>query len=193
MPNGVPFCNVTAMSTQRLTIAKIAGAASVATIDLFRTWRSARLIEDQEWSPNQWPQQVRLQADEWALRMRQNAHKPPVLFFAEYVDMWSFAPPRVHIGNDQLIQVVADRYEVFCLQLPAATELVSQLRRLRREGQWFEDRLFGKVTIEAMAAWRKLIDMSAIVFLREILGGSIEDHEVEQSLEQPPEWFLRRS
>jgi hypothetical protein len=124
--------------------------------------------------------------------MRQNAHKPPVLFFAGYVDLWSFSPPTVHIGNDALIQMVADRYELFCLRLPVATEIGTYLRRLRRDGQWFEDRLFGKLTIEAMAAWRKMIDKCVIVFLREVLRGSTEDHEVERSLEQMPEWFLGR-
>jgi hypothetical protein len=76
-----------------LTIAKIAGEASNATLDLFRKWRSARLVEvPNEWSSEQWLKHIRRCADEWALNLRQNGQKPPVLFFAEYVDLWSFCP-----------------------------------------------------------------------------------------------------
>jgi hypothetical protein len=180
------------MATQRLTIAKIAGAASGATLDLFRHWRAARLVEDSdsEWSPEQWPEDVRRQADEWALNLRQNGHKPPIVFFAEYVDSWSFCPPMVNIGEDSLIEMFADRYELFCLQLPIDAELGGHLKQLRRKGQWPEDRLFGKLSIDAITAWRKVIDKGVVVFLREVLGASILDEEVEQSLIEVPEWFL---
>jgi len=151
-----------------LTIAKIAGEASNATLDLFRKWRSARLVEvPHEWSSEQWLKHIRRCADEWALNLRQNGHKPPVLFFAEYVDLWSFCPPARQIDNDSLIQIVADRYELFCLPLPVTTELAGYLKQLRSKGQWFEDRLFAKFTIEAIAAWRKMAD-KAVVVLRSL-------------------------
>ena len=178
------------MATQRLTIVKIAGAASGATLDLFRHWRAARLVEDSEWSPQQWPEDVRRQADEWALNLRENGHKPPVVFFAEYVDSWSFCPPMLHIGEDALIQMVADRYELFCLQLPVDAELSRHLKQLRKKGQWPEDRLFGKLSIAVINAWRKVIDAGVVVYLREVLGASTLDEEVEDSLAEVPVWFL---
>ena len=180
------------MATQRLTIAKIAGAASVVTLDLFRDWQSKRLAEDpNEWSSEQWPEQVRRCADEWALNLRQHGHHPPVLFFAEYVDLWSFCPPDRHIGNEALIQIASERYELFCLPLPADADLVRYLRQLRKKGQYHEDRLFGKFTIEAFAAWGRMIDKAVVVFLREVLGGSTEDGEIERSLAVVPEWCGR--
>jgi hypothetical protein len=104
--------------------------------------------------------------------------------------MWSFSPPALHIGRDALTQVDADRYELFCLPLPNDPELTRRLKELRNNGQWFEDRLFGKLTINALDAWTKMVDKAALVFLREVLGGSIDDHEVEQSLSAVPAWFF---
>src|SRR5262249_17402827 len=129
------------MASQRLTIAKIAGAASSAALDLFRRWRSERLVDDpSEWSAEQWPKHVRQHADKWALNLRQNGIKPPILFFAEYVDLWSFCPPDRHVArqvnNDAMIQMVADQYELFCLPLPISQELATYLDDLRANGQW---------------------------------------------------------
>ena len=73
--------------------------------------------------------------------------------------------------------------------MPVTTELDGYLKQLRSKGQWFEDRLFAKFTIEAIAAWRKMADKAVVVFFREIVGGSAADSEVVQSLKGVPGWL----
>jgi len=180
------------VASQVLTIAKIGGDAADATLSWFGKWRDARLVDSpNEWSPEQWPADVRLQADAWAVGLRQHGRHPPVLFFVEYVDLWSFSPPERHIGNDSMIQVVANTYELYCLPLPVDEAISKSLRRLSAKGQWDEDKLFGMLAGAAVSAWNKVVDKAVVVFLRETYRGSVEDWEVKESLLSVPSWLNR--
>ena len=179
-----------AVASQRLTIAKIGGKAAQAASRQFRDWRQARLVENpNEWETEQWPETVRRRADSWADNLRQQGHEPPVVFFAEYVDLWSFCPPFRFLAKHGLIQMMADRHELFCIDLPFSKDLTRQLEQLRTHGQWDEDRFFGMVTLEAASAWNKLVDTAVLIFVRQVVAGSATDEEVSASLETVPDWI----
>lgn len=178
------------MATQRLTIAKIGGQAAEATLDQFRAWALARLVDTaNEWASEQWPPDVRRSADAWADNMREHAHQPPVVFFAEYIDSWSYCPPDRYLRDHGLIQIMADRYELFCAELPLSDSAAADLRRMRTEGQYEEDRFFGTVTLEAASAWGALVDTAVLVFLRHVVGSSVTDDELSDSLKTIPTWM----
>jgi hypothetical protein len=180
------------MAAQRLTIAKIGGKAATATLARFHEWNRHRVTEDlKEWSPDQWPTAIRKEADTWAEELRQHGHQPPVLFFAEFVDLWSFCPPFRWLSESGIIQMVADSYELFCLSLPLSKEADETLRRISVEGQHDEDRWFGKFTLEAASAWEGFADTAVIAFLRRVTGGSATDDEIRASMEMVPEWISR--
>jgi len=178
------------MATQRLTVAKIIGAAATATVERFRRWSAARLVDDiGKWSHEQWPPAIRKQADAWADDLRSHSHEPPVVFFAEYIDAWSMGPPPLN-PDAGLIRVVSDDIELYCLPLPIKKRVRRHLKRLRKKGQFFEDRLFGKITVNAIDVWDRVVDVGAVVFLRKVLGATVLDEEVERSAGVVPAWIV---
>ena len=181
------------MASQRLIIAKIAGAAATYTLELFTRWSGGREgCGSTGWFPRLWPESVREEADDWAASLRENGHKPPVVFFAEYVDLWSYSPPDRYFGEHGLIQVLSNRYELYCIQLPLSASAQTEIHNVRVNGQWSEDRLFGIMIEEAVAAWNELVkdDPAVLVFIRRITAGAAEDHEITASLAGTPPWLL---
>jgi hypothetical protein len=177
------------MASQYLTIAKIGGRSAENTARLFDQWARARLVNiPNEWHSEQWPKDVRQQVDRWVDALREHAHRPPILFFVEYVDLWSFSPPQRYLSDYGLVQIMTDRYEVYCLRLPFAAEAKKELERIRRDGQHDEDRWFGTITLSAAAAWDALVDVAVLIFLRRIVDSSVRDKEVEDSLKIAAPW-----
>ena len=191
------------MATQRITIAKIGGDAGMAVISQFREWSDARTIDDPtEWRPDQWPLSHRREMDAFAIALRANDHKPPVIFFSEYIDLWSMGDlfTRWFPGNDDhsLIQLHSDRYELWCYPLPDDGMLADHLRSLTshkrfRDRDSQEDRWFTLNLLEATLAWHAIVNAGAIVLLREVVGGLVEDSEIEESLTDIPEWITKIS
>ena len=72
------------MATQRVTVAKIAGDAASILIKRFEAWPAYDAISNEE--PTICPE-----VDEFVDRLRANAHRPPVVYFIEWIDMWSMA------------------------------------------------------------------------------------------------------
>lgn len=180
------------MASQRLIIAKIGGRAAEITLGRFRYWASQRTARDpHEWSSEQWPTAIRAEADEWFQRLRQNALAPPVLFYAEYNDYWSFCPPCRFIGegDGDLLCVYANRYEGFCATLPLKDKVVENLERVSSDGQHNEDRIFAWLTLHAARDWAALESGGALVFLREVLRECFDDREVSKSLAAAPDWM----
>ena len=190
------------MATQRITIAKIGGLAASAVIAQFHDWACTRTTDDPtEWGSHQWPPIVRREMETFALALRANGHEPPVVYFNEHVDSWSMGNlfTRWFPANDvrQPIELHADRFELWCYHLPDDGALVDLLQRSRRrkcmrERKPQEDRWFTINLLEAAFAWDWMIDIAAMVVLREALGGSLMDSELEQSLTVVPEWIVKR-
>jgi len=79
------------MATQRITIAKISGVSSKQVFSLFSDWEKTRQADDEdEWSANQWPSSIRESVDRFVEKIKERACTPPITFFSEYVDLWSF-------------------------------------------------------------------------------------------------------
>ncbi|MBN2290792.1 MAG: hypothetical protein JXM70_00110 [Pirellulales bacterium] len=185
------------MASQRITIAKFGGASAAAVVSLFREWTDARKIDDPtEWSSDQWPVDVRHKMDTFALALRSNGHKPPVIFFNEYIDLWSAGYFSRYFPTDdghQLMELYSDRFQLWCYPLPDDSMLKDHLQhstRLKRirERNPQEDRWFVINLLEAVFAWDPIVDTAAIVVLREAFGGLVTDEELEESLKDIPAW-----
>ncbi|HEX2474821.1 MAG TPA: hypothetical protein VHK01_08750 [Lacipirellulaceae bacterium] len=179
------------MASQRLIIVKLGGRAAEFALDRFRYWRSQRTTQDRhEWDSLQWAAEIRSDADAWFESLRQNALLPPVLFYAEYVDLWSYCPPARFIGelDDEMLCIVADRYEGFCTKLPLKPNVLRSLKKTR--SQWPEDQMFSWLTLHGAQEWNGLVEGGSLVFLRQIIRGSVEDHEVVESLRIVPDWMI---
>jgi len=78
------------VARQRITVAKVGGMAAAVAMLRLEEWASARQIDDRdEWSSEQWPASVRRRADAFADRLRSHALSLPVVYFAEWADLWS--------------------------------------------------------------------------------------------------------
>lgn len=177
------------MASQRLTIAKIGGRAADETRRVFLDWNDARISNDpMVYNREHFPSEVRNTADDWAEDLREHGHEPPVIFFLEYIDLWSFSPPVLHLENHGLIEVVGNQYELYFLELPLTEAAAVELVHVRDHGQYNESRFFATVTLHAAEEWSALVDRAVLIFLRNVVAGSVEDKEITASLKIIPEW-----
>lgn len=191
------------MATQRIAIAEIVGAAAGSALDSFRWWLAARLADECEpdcMSPDQWPRSIRRNMQKFAAGVRAHSDKPPIVFFAECIDMWSMGDVYAAAFPEdgaKLLHVMADDVELLCYALPDGGKLQTHLtRRLRRrsirERSPQETRWYLLNLMEACVAWEGLVGNSALVILRQTLGGLVEDYELRASLDTVPGWCRTR-
>jgi hypothetical protein len=107
------------MSTQIITVLKIAGACSkhiVERVQRFRMRQKKSTDQDSIISTDHWTPSCRREIDTFAENIRRHARKPPIVFFAEYVDMWSIASPWLLFPAWQQngIQLLGDKYGLEC-------------------------------------------------------------------------------
>jgi hypothetical protein len=181
------------VATQRITVAKVGGAAGELVMLRLREWASARQTEDRnEWSKEQWPVEVRRQADAFADRLRSHALSPPVIYFAEWADLWSMGDLFIRLltppGQPPPLVIHAERFEVYGYPLPdtgcLAQHLVSATPQQFVEYDWLVWQLR-----QAEEAWNDLVDTAALVVLREVVGGLVTDNELRDSLSLVPDWL----
>ncbi len=184
------------MASQRITIAKIGGAAGDVASQRLRDWVAARTTSDpNEWSNDQWPSDVRIQADAFADRLRANALALPVIHFVEWSDLWSmfdifhrWLTPR----DGPLLHICANRFELYVYFLPDGGRLARRLeRRLKKAGphQVPEEAQFVRRLHEAVRAWQELVKRVALIVLREPVGGCVCGSELIASLPIVPDWL----
>jgi hypothetical protein len=181
------------MASQRITVAKVGGAAGELVMLRLREWASAIQTEDRnEWSKEQWPVEVRRQADAFAERLRSHALSPPVIYFAEWADLWSMGDLFIRLltppGQPPPLVVHSERFEVYGYPLPdsecLAQHLVSATPQQFVEYDWLVWQLR-----QAEEAWNDLVDTAALVVLREVVGGLVIDDELRDSLSLVPDWL----
>jgi hypothetical protein len=181
------------LASQRVTIAKIGGLAADVALQRLREWSAARLTHDpNEWSPGQWPQHVREKADAFADQLRAHAFTPPVVHFVEWADTWSmgdlFARWLTPPDGPAPVVVYADRHTIFAYALPDGGHLAQHLATAGPQ-QWEEaDWFIGRLR-EAVGAWDQLVERSALVVLRSVVGPSASDEEVTASLRTISDWL----
>jgi len=181
------------VASQRITIAKLAGLSGDIAFQRLSAWSSARIADDPNlWSPEQWPDHTRQEADDFAERVRANGLALPICYFVEWTDMWSMGdllprwltPPNC----PRPIGVHANRFEVFAYGLPDEGRLAGYLAAAGPqqfpETDWFVARLQ-----EAVSAWEKLVPRATLVVLRYVVSGSALDEEVAASLKTRPQWL----
>jgi hypothetical protein len=182
------------LATQRVTIAKIAGISGELALQRLTGWAAARQIDGPNlWSPEQWPDNVRQQGDEFADRVRANGFALPITYFAEWLDMWSMGdliqrwlvPPN---GTDSIC-VHGNRFEVFAYRLPDGGHLAQRLFRAGPQQFSETDWLIARLR-EAIEASENLAGQAAIVVLRQVVGGTTLDETIAQSLQIRAEWLL---
>jgi hypothetical protein len=181
------------LASQRITIAKLAGVSGDIAVRKLGSWSAARKLDDANlWSPEQWPTDVRKEADDFADRLRANGFALPVCHFVEWADMWSMGDLFSHWLTPpdcpRPLGVHADRFEIFAYALPDGGRLADYLSAAGpqqvTETDWFIARL-----LEAVSAWDKFVVNATLVVLRSVVGGSALDEEVTASLQTRAQWL----
>jgi hypothetical protein len=176
-----------------MTIAKVGGTAADVVMLRLKEWASARQIGDpNEWSSEQWPMSVRSRADAFADRLRSHALSPPVVFFAEWADLWSMGDVYTRLltpsdGPAPLI-VHADRFQIYGYGLPDGGRLTQHLAKAGPQQFVEYDWFLGQLQ-EAIRAWQDLVDRAALIVLREVVKGLVTDEELSESLSLVPDWL----
>jgi hypothetical protein len=132
--------------------------------------------------------------------LRANGSQPPILYYCEYADMWSMgdmfesiikvtgegASVILSVGDMQVICCPVlygeDKPETISLRLRT---LVS-LPHMPKETRW----LVNKID-EATEAWEQLNSRAVIIISRRVVGTTVLDSEVWESLHVLPEWVRR--
>ncbi len=187
------------MATQRIIISKIGGEAGMTILHQFQEWNSLRSAERTPGvlDADQWPIAAHRQMDALVDALRTQSDTPPIVFFSEYVDMWSMGDLLdrwADKANEHFIKTASPRLELACYLLPDNDRLVSVLRRsLRRKAirdrEPQEARWFVLTLLEAVLAYQPSVSDAVLVFIREVLGSLICDSELERSLIGIPEWL----
>ncbi len=156
-------------------------------------WASARQTDDPDvWSSEQWPSSVRRRADAFAEQLRTHALSLPVLYFAEWADLWSmgdlFASLLTPPDGSRPLIIHADRFELYGYGLPDSGRLVHHLTGAGPQ-QFVEYGWFVEHLQKAIRAWQELVDRATLVVLREVVGGLVTDEELSDSLSLVPDWL----
>lgn len=180
------------MASQRISVAKIGGVAAEAVRKRFDRWSAACNTADQhEWALEKWPLSVRCEIDAFADQLRTYAYAPPVVYFAEWSDLWSMWDVFQNCfslkSEGCRPPVFGDRYELWCYALPDEGRLRDRLAQLKPE--WPESQLLVQRLNEALTAWGDLVEQVAIVLCREVVGGLVTDDELVEALQQLPRWL----
>jgi hypothetical protein len=185
------------MATQRIIVAKIGGKAGLAAMQSLHDLRSSlNIVHDSNRHTSRrsgHPQALKA----FAASLRLNGAVPPVIFFEEYVDMWSMGDfferclPRRRIPN--IAKVVHGEFEVWGYRLPDGGLLERQTKRLlrskpAREPSGQEQRWFLSSLLHALDAWDSVAGDAALIIVREVLGALLGDSEVKQAMEHVPQW-----
>jgi hypothetical protein len=181
------------LASQRITVAKVGGLAAEVVMLRLREWASARQTDDlTEWSSEQWPLSVRSRADAFADRLRSHALDLPVVYFAEWADLWSmgdvFSRMLAPLGGPAPLTIHAVRFEIYGYGLPDGGRLVQHLASVGPQ-QFTEEDWFVRQLHEAVLAWQELVEQAALVVLREVVGGLVTDDELSNSLSRVPDWL----
>lgn len=182
---------------QILTVATIAGEAADVVTCTFQRWSALRCPvagEPMLMDSDQWPPDCRAEMRQFAEDMRSNAGLPPVVFYNQHADMWSmgdvFRTGFPENGNPLYQVMVGDDLELLCYAIPDGNALEEHLRRaLRRKHFAEETKSYLRILQEAATAWQALVAKAAIVVLRQLIGGLVEDDEIRQANKLIPRWL----
>jgi hypothetical protein len=183
------------LASQRVAIAKIGGEASKKIRSLLSELAAARkVVDDLEWSMDQWQSFDRLKIDQFAEYLLAHACSLPVVYYVEWSDYWSMGdifhywlkPP----GGFTPIILHGNKFEVFAYALPDDNFLARHLEGIKHQ-QFDEYDLLKTRLLEAVRSWDRIVNQSIIVLLREVFGGIITDEELLNSMNQDHDWISK--
>jgi hypothetical protein len=166
------------MATQRVTVAKVAGAAGAAVADRFRAWRAAR-------QGDTFPPAIRAEVDRFALSLRAHAASPPVVYFSEWIDHWSMGDVVPALGQPGAEVVAGDRFEACCHRPPVTVHAPTWGGEPVQEAEWLAARVR-----EAGDAWSRIAPEGVLVVLREVIGATVTDDALVAALTSAPAWTV---
>jgi hypothetical protein len=156
------------VATQRLFIATVVGDAAIEIARRFSSWRHAGEMFDA------------LTVDRLCLAVKENSSSLPIIYFAEWVDHWlmgDLAPgPNAVLGQ---------RFQATCLTVSETIDFANRCGQQFDEQEWLSARLR-----EAAIVYESINDR-VVLIVREALGASSTDDEVEASLIGIPQWLMR--
>ncbi len=191
---------------QIFTIAKIAGESGREILKRFQEWHENMQFDDGNIikiddanmiRPRYWPSHCCQQMNSFYEELCQNSFLPPVLFFCRYVDTWSAGWGQLMTASEKarngFIEVASDRIELACYWLPDNNVLSTEIDGLLKE-DWTPEEFPWFLTVlgEAVRSWELVINESAIVLVREVVGGIVSDREVEASVKTVAPWIDRK-
>ena len=144
---------------------------------LFHAWQKVA-AEDRS------PSEFAVAIDAFATRLREHANYPPVLYFAEWIDLWSMGDLVPGLGDEQSVTVASSRFEVACHRSPIRIQATTIAGEETQETRWLRNRIQ-----EAQDAWSNMTQESVIIVLREVFGGLVADEELVESLGSTPSWL----
>lgn len=124
--------------------------------------------------------------------LRTYAEAPPVLFFCEYVDMWSggdiFERWLKSEQSDDLVHFYAGNSHVACYSLPSKTNIAERFNQLDEDSSQ-EERWFVQTLQNAVQAWDGFYTKGVLVIIRIVTDGSVADDEVVSLRNAVPDWL----
>jgi hypothetical protein len=169
------------MATQRIILVKIGGIAANTVAEMFDRWLASRIEGDA------FPDNVQDEVDCFAESLRGHAADLPVVYYAEWIDMWSMGDVVPALRNRQSNVVYGRRFEASCRKPPINFRPGKIANSQVQEEVWLSKRLQ-----EACRAWKPLVTNAVIVIVREPLGAIVEDEELMKSLESVPDWLTQQ-
>lgn len=165
------------MASQRVTLIKVGGVAARIVASKFRQWQA-------DLNHGQLAEEARLAIDAYVEVLRVNAHAPPVVYFAEWIHLWSMGDLLPGLGDARAVTLAGNRFEVCCHQPPVQFQATTIAGAMSQESRWLKQRL-----AEAEDAWGSLVSESVVIIVREPLGGLVSDEEISASLKTVPNWL----
>jgi len=186
------------MATQRVIIAKIAGASASALFAQFSTscaggiGAPAQRSQEGSACPERHSNLRQLMNS-----VRSHAEAPPVVFYVEYIDMWSmgdvFREAFSACSKRHLVHIVADDLELMLYCLPDNGCLEQHIRSALQKNRKCatdaqETRWFLTLLQEALLSWRLVTEDTALLVMRIVSGPLMCDDQVERSFSEVADW-----
>jgi hypothetical protein len=165
------------MATQRVSLAKIGGAAARVVARQFELWEQTQV-------DGEFPPEVQFSLDNFAEKLRANSCDLPIVYFAEWIDMWSMGNLVPELGNERATAIIGRSYWACCHAPPIVFKTTTIDGDPPQESHWLKRRLD-----EATDAWDEVVPEWVIVLLREPLAGTVLDNELLASLSVVPTWL----
>src|SRR5207244_12856926 len=122
------------MATQRVSLAKIAGPTAHLVVEQFRLWHGLKCGDE-------FPDAVQRAFDECAVALRDHSSSPPVVYFSEWIDLWSMGDIVPGLGNSHAEIICGQRFWACCHGMPVSVQTEVIGGEITQESWWLKRRL----------------------------------------------------